>query len=150
MINIDKIYKSHVDSKFISIDQYKQIIHLFIKFLVKKLFSGEEIQLPFKLGKFFVIGKEVKPSINPDGKIKGLAPNWKETNKLWKEDEEARKNKIIVYLFNEHSNNIRYKFFYSKRRSTVKYKFLYTFFLTRKNKRTLASIINNGKEFLIK
>jgi len=149
LVNIRHIYNTKVDSDFISWEEYKKIIYLFIRFMVKKIFEGESITLPFRMGKLYVIGKKIKPKF-VDGKIKGLAPDWKSTKELWDRDTDAKKNKTLVYFLNEETNNIRYRFFYSKYNATMKNKFSYRFILSRANKRELAKIIKTGKEFLIK
>ena len=147
-VNIDSIYKQYVDRKFISLQDYKRICHLFIKFLIKKVFDGFKIELPFRLGYFFVMGSKTNPKIE-NGKIKKVAPDWAGTKKLWAEDEEAKKNKQLVYLLNEHTSGIRYRFMHSKKNSIVKHILLYRFQLTRHNKRALSKMIKEGKEFII-
>lgn len=148
LITIDTIYKTKIAKNSISREEYKKIIHMFIKFLVKKLMTAHAIVLPFRIGELQVRGKLIKPKLI-DGKIVGLSPDWKRTNELWNNDNQAKQEHKIVYFFNEHSNGIRYKFFFSKRKATVKNKTFYSFVATRTNKRELATLINSGREYFI-
>ena len=133
----------------INISQYVQIINHFMKFLSSKLLSTGEINIPERLGKLSIFGKKVNVRIE-DGEIKGLAPDWVKTKQLWESDEEAKNNKQLVYHFNEETNGIRYKFFWSKNRVLVSNKTLYNLRMTRSNKRELSKLVREGKEYLIK
>ena len=133
----------------INISQYVQIINHFMKFLSSKLLSTGEINIPERLGKLSIFGKKVNVRIE-DGEIKGLAPDWVKTKQLWESDEEAKNNKQLVYHFNEETNGIRYKFFWSKNRVLVSNKTLYNLRMTRSNKRELSRLVREGKEYLIK
>jgi hypothetical protein len=143
-----KLYKETVDNP-VDIKIYISIVNGFMKFLIRRLFEKGELLLPERLGKLFIIGKKVNVKIQ-DGKIKGLAPDWASTKELWESDPEAKANKVLIYHFNEETNGIRYKIFWSKERVLVPNKTLYNLRMTRKNKRTISKIIKSGKEFLIK
>lgn len=142
------VYKNQSDCP-IDISKYLKIINQFMKFLSIKLLSTGEIQLPERLGKVSVIGKKVKVRLE-DGEIKGLTPDWVKTKELWGEDPVAKENKQLVYHFNEDTNGVRYRFFWSKNRVLVTNKTFYNFRLTRTNKRDLSKLIKQGKEYLIK
>lgn len=142
------IYKNLSDNP-INIAQYVQIVNQFMKFLINRLFEKGQISLPEKLGNLQIVGKKVKVKIE-DGQIKGLAPDWVKTKELWENDPEAKQNKQLVYHFNEQTNGVRYRFFWSKNRVLVSNKTLYNIKMTRTNKRTLSQLVKNGKEYLIK
>lgn len=143
-----KLYLKNTDTP-IGISMYLSIVNGFMKFLVKKLFSTGSIMFPERLGSLQIVGRKVKVRIE-DGEIKGLAPDWASTKKLWEEDEQAKKDKQLVYHFNEHTNSVRYRFFWSKARALVTNKTLYNLRMTRSNKRELSKLIQEGKEYLIK
>ena len=142
------VYKNMSDNP-INISEYVQIINQFMKFLILKLLSTGEIILPERLGRLSIFGKKVNVRIE-NGEIKGLAPDWVKTKQLWDSDEEAKNNKQLVYHFNEETNGIRYKFFWSKNRVLVSNKTLYNLRMTRTNKRALSNLVKEGKEYLIK
>ena len=142
------VYKNMSDNP-INISQYVQIINHFMKFLSSKLLSTGEIIIPERLGKLSIFGKKVNVRIE-NGEIKGLAPDWVKTKQLWDSDEEAKNNKQLVYHFNEETNGIRYKFFWSKNRVLVSNKTLYNLRMTRSNKRELSKLVREGREYLIK
>ena len=141
------VYKNMSDNP-INISEYVQIINQFMKFLILKLLSTGEIILPERLGRLSIFGKKVNVRIE-NGEIKGLAPDWVKTKQLWDSDEEAKNNKQLVYHFNEETNGIRYKFFWSKNRVLVSNKTLYNLRMTRTNKRELSRLVREGKEYLI-
>lgn len=143
-----KIYK-HLSNAPMDLQKYVKIANLFMKFLSTKLLETGLIGLPERLGNIHVTGKKVVARIE-NGEIKGLAPDWVKTKQLWEQDLEAKERKQLVYHFNEETNGIRYKFFWSKSRVLVSNKTLYNLRLTRNNKRTLSNLVRNGKEYLIK
>ena len=142
------VYKNMSDNP-INISEYVQIINHFMKFLITKLLTTGEINIPERLGRLSIFGKKVNVRIE-DGEIKGLAPDWVKTKQLWDSDEEAKNNKQLVYHFNEETNGIRYKFAWSKNRVLVSNKTLYNLRMTRSNKRELSKLVREGKEYLIK
>lgn len=142
------VYKNLSDNP-INISQYVQIVNQFMKFLINRLFEKGQVSLPEKLGNLQIVGKKVKVKIE-DGQIKGLAPDWVKTKELWEKDAEAKKNKQLVYHFNEQTNGVRYRFFWSKNRVLVSNKTLFNIKMTRTNKRTLSQLVKNGKEYLVK
>lgn len=143
-----KLYKEKSESP-VDVSTYISIVNGLMKFLMNKLFEVGGISFPERLGTLQIVGKKVKVRIE-DGVIKGLAPDWANTKKLWEESDIAKRDKKLVYHFNEHTNSVRYRFFWSKARSLVANKTLYNLKLTRTNKRSLSSLIKQGKEYLIK
>ena len=141
------IYKN-ISENPVDIKKFIRIANSFMKFLSKKLFDKGTIILPEKLGKLNIVGKKVKVRVE-NGEIKGLAPDWVNTKKLWEKDSEAKEKKQLVYHFNEETNGIRYKFFWSKNRVLVSNKTLYNLKMTRSNKRELSKLVREGKEYLI-
>jgi hypothetical protein len=143
-----KLYKKN-NSGTIGYLLYKDIINNFMKFLIDTLLEDGKILFPEKLGVLMIVGKKVKVKIE-NNTIVGLAPNWGETKKLWENNEEARINKKILYHFNEDTNSIRYRFFWSRKNVILKNKTLYDIVMTRTNKRRLSAYLKNGREYLIK
>lgn len=140
-------YSSVSDEPLICKD-YLIIVKEFMKFLSTTCIEKGEILLPEGLGKIVVIGRTRKAVIK-DGLITGLPVNWKETKELWARDKQAEENKQLVFYFNEETNGVIYKFSWRKSRVLVPNKSLYNVVMTRKNKRTLSSRVQEGKEYLI-
>lgn len=143
-----KIYKEW-SRKPMEKSEYLELANEFMKFISQELLETGEIILPLRLGKVQILGKKLKPKFE-DGVIKGLAPDWVSTKKLWEEDEEAKKNKQLVYHFNEDTNGIRYRYYWNKTRVLVSNKALFILKMSRANKRALSKIVKEGKEYLIK
>lgn len=140
------LYKENVKNP-VSLEDYVYITGEYNKFLMEVVFAGHKVSLPHRMGTLEVQGKECKVRIGDNGEIKGLAPDWKKTKKLWEENPEAKAKKKLVYITNAHTGNIRYKFVWSKRNMIGTHKWLYTMTMTRTNKRELAKLIKQGKEY---
>lgn len=151
MNNLRESYKYYKENALepVDIKTYLKISSQFITFIMSKIFEGFEVKLPARLGAFKIVGTKVKPRIGEDGEIKGLAPNWPETKKLWDRDPEAKERKQLVYCFNEHTNGIKYKLVWSKKNVNIKNKTVYSFKLSRANKRKINELAKKGKEYIV-
>ena len=70
--------------------------------------------------------------------------DWGETNKLWKNNPQAKLDKKMVYFTNLHSDNSYAKFFFEKHylcSSNIK---MYSFIPTYANKKSLSKAIKEG------
>lgn len=129
---------------------YIDIVNGFMKFMMKKIFEGYDVRLAAKLGVVGIRGKKVKPFIDENGDVKGVAPNWGETKKLQARDEKAKKDRTIVYCFNEHSNGIKYNFYWSSIDVIIINKTYYGFTFSRWNRRELSRLVQEeGKEYIV-
>jgi len=127
---------------------YLKITAAYCRFLIKKIIEGHTVTLPFRMGYLSIQGRKQNIQIDKEtGKLKGLAPDWVKTKKLWDTNEEAKLNKKIIYHLNPHSNNYRYKFFWSKKNILTKNKIMYSFRASRENKRTVSKEIFSGKQY---
>lgn len=98
MKNLRDTYKHYISKckKIVSIDDYMTINSLYNKFLIQKVLEGFEVTLPARLGTLSIIGKKQNLRIE-DGIIKGLAPDWVKTKKLWDNNPEAKKKKKLMF-----------------------------------------------------
>lgn len=143
-----KLYKEKTEKPIIDIKTYLDIVNGFMKFIMSKVFEGYEVRLP-RIGTVSIVGNKIKPRIGEDGEIKGLAPNWAETKKLWDKNPTAKANKQLVYCFNEHTNGIRYKLLWAKKGVIIQNKKVYTLKFSRANKRKVNKLANEGKEYYV-
>ena len=150
--NIRDSYKHYRESSKnpVDIKTYITLCNEYNKFLIGKVLDGEEVTLPSRMGTLSIIGRKQKIQFDEEGNVKGLAPDWVKTKKLWDENPDAKKRKQLVYHTNEHSSNIRYKYLWSKSRVLVTNKTLYSLQITRTNKREVHKRILQGKEYLTK
>lgn len=142
-----KLYKEEAEYPVIDIKSYINIAAEYNKFLMNKIFEGEIVTLPARLGTLGILGKKQKITYDENGNIKGLAPDWVKTKKLWDSNPEAKAKKQLMYHINEHSSYIRYKFFWSKNRVLVSNKTLYSLRISRDNKREINKRVVSGQEF---
>jgi len=130
--------------------EYLEIVEGFMKFIMKKVFEGKEVMLPMSVGSLMVVGHKNKIVFDEQQQqLKGAPVDWVSTKKLWAINEEARKNKIRILFFNEHSNGISYKIKWLKGYGNMTNKSIYLYKPTRANKRKFGQLIKNGKEYKI-
>lgn len=141
-----KHYQKHTED-YVSIKVYLQITLGFIQFLMRKICDGKDIKLPSELGILGVRGKKVKPRLDEQGNIVGLAPDWVGTKVLWDQNSEAKNQRQLLYHFNEHSAGFRYKVVWFKKGFKFKNKSVYSIKLSRANKRAISDLIKQGKEY---
>lgn len=146
-----KVPKKHRLSRL----NYLRITADFMTFIMKLVFQGMKVHLPVKCGSFHIIGR--KQNFDKlDGldlkkdklKITNQFPvDWGATNKLWKTNPQAKKEKRLIYHFNEHTEHILYRIHWSVRDSKLTNSRFYKFNLSRANRLSLAQLIKNGQEF---
>lgn len=141
-----KLYKKLIANP-VSIKLYLQLTSEYNKFLMEKVLSGKEITLPSRMGTLSIVGREQQLKFDEEGNIKGLAPDWVKTKKLWDENEKAKEQKKLVYHMNSHTDNFRYKFLWCKKNLLVENKTLYSLRLTRTNKRAVHNNIIKGAQY---
>lgn len=61
--------------------------------ILKSILQGNTITLPYKFGKLYFIEEEVN---NYKKLVRSYKTDWKTTAQLWEEDNESKKNMIIV------------------------------------------------------
>jgi hypothetical protein len=151
MKNIMSSYKTYREmGGSMDIDRllYCKMANEFNKDIIELVKDGHQVKLPEKMGILSVKGKKIQSEYDEElGRISNQAPDFGETNKLWARCPECKKRKQMVYHENEHSDGIRYKYFWSKDRMIVENKLFYTMVLTRTNKRQLSALIQGGREY---
>lgn len=141
---------------------YLKIVVGYFKFLLEKMFEGHEVKLGSRLGIIAIRGRKVRAKVDWKGEIKGVAPSWSKTKEFWIGEaskrnmtfqqyvkEVPRSERKLVYCFNEHSSNIKYRIVWFKKNVVVKNKTFYGLTFNRVNRRKLWSLINEGKEYLV-
>lgn len=129
--------------------EFKDISNAFNKFLIEKVIEGDTVKLPERLGTLRIVGRKVKPRINPEtGDVEGVSPDWKETRKLWERCPECKEKKQLVFHFNEHTDGIRYKFSWSKTGVFISNRDFYSFRVVRSVKGLFKKKLAQGKEYI--
>jgi len=151
--NIDDIYK-HYHAKQIKNNKpvtekiiFKKIINYFNKEICRNIVEKSvEYRLPYRLGYLRIRKHKTRLIVSPDGKLKTnhMYPNWEATKNLWKNNEEARKNKKIVFHTNDHTNKFYYKWYWDKRACNIRNSSVYSIIMSRTNKRLIAKAIKNN------
>lgn len=141
-------YRKNDPNTSIKVEVYIEIVLGFILFIMQKILSGRQVMLPANMGTMYIVGKKPKTWVDDTNDLRGLAVNWEATKEYWRNNEEARKAKKVIYHFNEHTNGYRYKFHWVKQGMTVRNKFHYYFRAMRNNKRGMTKQLKNNVDFL--
>ena len=149
MRNLRDSYKLYKQSAVnpVDIKNYLLLTADYNKFLIDKVLAGKEVTLPSRMGTLSITGKKQQIKFDEDGKVIGLAPDWVKTKQLWENNTQAKREKKRIFHTNDHTDNVRYKFLWSKRNVLVENKTLYSLRLTRTNKRAVHSKILEGAQY---
>jgi len=136
-------YKNPVKQK-----EYNKILDEYLGFVVHYLLEKGSWQFPARLGSLIIYGRLPKKRTST-GSIKRYI-NWKETNKLWAEDPEAKAERRKIYFYNEHTNGYVYTIAWDNRNKLISQKEYYKFVPNRDLKRGLAKrLLENSSEYII-
>ena len=130
------------DPKYVLTEsQYFALTRKVNEFLVEALSKGEDVILPFRLGRIEV--RKYESRITWDGKkVRSNLPiDWDRTLKLWHEDEKAYKNKTLIKIEEKEI----YKIFYNRNLADYTNKSFYQFNFNRELKKKLKCNIKEGE-----
>ena len=131
-------YKDYIEANTpydVPIKVFKQIVTEYFKYLRDEvMLNSKEIKIPCRLGTLQIIKHKPKEYSG-----KSLRIDYKSTKELNK----------LVYFLNDHSNNYKYRYHWSKTACITPNKTKYQFVATRENKRNLAKLIfSQEKDYL--
>jgi hypothetical protein len=131
-------YASHYEKK-VSRRTYNNIVGDFNKEVIELILNeGVEYRLPV-LGLTLSVKKEKRTPRIKDGKLYNPSPiDWVTTRKLWKADEESRKNKLLVRYVNHHTSGYVFRIFLVKFGARLKNRSIYKFRTSRYFQRALG------------
>lgn len=140
----------------ISKEIYKNIFEDFNKEIINLIINKSFIyQLPY-IGVELMIKKDRRKPRIVDGLLVNNTPvDWKRTNELWKNDEEAKEKKILVRHSNFHTSGYVFRVYCKKFKCNLRYRSLYRFkpnrqkFTRRLAKRLLDPDKDNLDAFLL-
>lgn len=132
------------------IREFSNIVSDFFEEIGNELFKPNyRIRLPFGIGDVYLQKHKCKTIINKDGKTQLYYPiDWYETNKLWQEDEEARKNKTIIRHTNDHTGGFVYRIRFKRGNKKDKGNTLMQFIPARSLKYRFADYLKENDGFL--
>lgn len=128
--------------------QYFAIIRQINNLLADELVHGNEVPFKAHMGNLELRKIEIAPKI-VNGILVFNAPiDWDKTIKLWYEDEESFKNKVLVKV----EEREVFKIYYNKSRANYENKSFYEFSANRELKKRVARKIKEGRidAFLLK
>lgn len=135
--------KNKPDSKeyVLTESQYFAIIRKINLLLVDELLLGNDVRLPKSMGTIEVRKFDRGAKIGKDGKIHiNLPIDWDKTLKLWYEDDESYKDKVLVRMEEKES----FQVYYNKESATYNNKSYYEFIPNRDLKIGIKQNIKKG------
>lgn len=146
-IGIYDSYKWIRKNKWLNIGQpitehdFYTIIRHVNNYLAECLSNGQDIILPYKLGRLEIRKFGSRIGLK-NGVVKTNLPiDWDKTLKLWFEDEEAYKKKTLIKMEEKEI----FKIFYNRSRANYRNKGFYSFRINRDIKRKLKYNIKSGR-----
>ena len=131
------------DKKYILTEsQYFAIIRRVNELIGDKLVLQGSVLLPLRMGRIEIRKYNISPRIDENGKVVLNAPiDWDKTLKLWYEDEESYRNKVLIKT---DSREI-FKTLYTKTMANYENKSFYQFRLNNDIKDKIKKRIKEGK-----
>lgn len=98
---IKHIYRSLAKNdptiKQFTCEQMYNILYDIGKYLLEEIIQGKVVKLPYGIGELYIACTNTALKYNKDkNQVSGLKINWIETNKLWYNDPEAKKNHQVI------------------------------------------------------
>lgn len=126
--------------------QFGKIIKAINLTLQDKLLEGKDVSFPNRMGRLEIRKFKAKIEYIDNKVVTTLPVNWKETLKLWWEDEEAHKNKTLV----RHEGSDRFAIYFNREYANFANKSFYKFMPTRSFRKKLRDkIVNEGFDALL-
>jgi hypothetical protein len=97
----------------------------FLKVIDEIIFNNYLYKLPKSLGLIAIYKR--KSNFRNDESLKTFAVDYKKTKKLWEENPEAKKRKILVRHLNRHTNGYLMSINYTKNKAKYKNQTIYKF-----------------------
>jgi nucleoid DNA-binding protein len=143
--DIYKVYKKRV-SKSLNYKQFSLVLNTFNEKLIKSIYNGAYIQLPYKLGDLYIHKYKPKLKFDENGEVVTLCKrgmvDYKATNELWREFPELAHIKR-VYYDNFHTDRYKFKIVW-KRYHTIRICKIYNFRPARAFSRGLAQYLKSN------
>lgn len=132
----------------VTLKDFGYVIKSINKYLVEQFYKGHDIVFPCRMGKLVLFKYFPKVRIKNNKLVTNKPIDWGSTIKLWYNDEEAYKSKILI----RQDYKVMFRVLYSKKRANYVNKSFYHFSVTRaiKNELTRRALNNELDAFLIK
>lgn len=121
--------------------EFYSIIRRVHKYLAEALSLGEDIMLPYKMGRLEVRKYPANIRLVEGKVVSNLPIDWDRTLKLWAEDEESYKKRTLIKM----EEKELFKFHYNKQKAEYNNKAFYQFDINRDVKKKLKQYYKSGK-----
>ena len=142
-----KHFVKQTGSKDISRARFGDILREFNNHVRDRISTkGAEYIIPNRIGKIELRKMQTEVKIDDDGNIINNLPiNWRETRKLWAENDKAKEKKTKIRYTNEHTGGYTFRIFYRTSKANFKNKSIFKMKFNRTMKRQLSVYIFAGK-----
>ena len=110
----------------VSETDFLHIVRTVNNYLVQELINGQSVTIPF-IGIFYIQKRELKTFIKDNKLITRRKIDWYSTHKLWYEDEQAKRDKILVRFPNTDTYELKWFKLHFKNMRYFKFKLHRTF-----------------------
>ena len=128
--------------------QYQTILDEYNKEIVNQLILGNQYVLPYGFGRIYIKKSNVKikldESLDIDVRKNNALCDYGVTKKLWKENEDFKNSKRVIYYENLHTDGDVMKFFWDKRKVNIKNIQHVKFGISQTVRKELAKSIKRG------
>lgn len=142
---LDYLPKNTIKSKYlVDYKKYRDIVKdLNLELRDKILKKSLDFKMPSRMGYIGIRKNKTVYKIDESGKVKCnlSVVNWPATKEMWKNNPEAKAQKKLVKVLNEHSDGYVYRWYYNKFTANYKWKSAYCFIPCRTAKLELNKII---------
>ena len=114
------------------------------------IYDKREFYFPANLGGWRIKRRKTKFKLDDSGELKttNLPVDYQATKKLWAEDPKAKKEKRLIFIFNDHTDGYRFRFWWDKSTCRVKNQSRYYIKPSRYNSRLLAKAVKDPSQTL--
>lgn len=144
-----KYFMKHNPESKISAKEFAEIVHEGNTLIINKIiYNNLKFLVPGRLGYIEIRKRKLTPKLGADGKLdtRSLPIDYGSTLSLWKEDEQAFKEKKFIYHLNEHTEGYVVRFRWDKMSALLKNKSVYTFSPCRAATRAIAAALQSESE----
>lgn len=109
--------------------------------MVKAILNSDEVIFPYRMGRLLLVGKDSFLGYFNGKVVTNRGIDWKETLKLWYEDEECERKSVFV----RHDVDSKYRLLFDRKYARFNNRSFYHFRTNRSLKKKIVEIIKEGK-----
>ena len=137
-------FKKNFPEIKITYDVFLKILKIHASYFASHILeTGDLLKLPYGMGTL-TVAKYKKAAVRYTKKkqaINNLPPDWAKTHQLWKECEECKEKKQMVFHLNNHTEGYSYYWRWNINKVTIKSPYIWSFSMNREFSRGLSKLL---------